>query len=445
VRLHCIEMEIIQIYQNLLPEINQIQLIDTHEHLLPEPEYLKTKQNFFNLFFQHYASSDLISAGMDIKALEYLRMSDESAEKKWIKFFPFWQNMENTTFARVLKIAAKDLFNIDEISKETVSDLCKQIQAKYKPGWYDHVLREKAGIKMIYVRSTIANMKFYPSYFLPIVTSDQFLEIKSLPDIAQLEDDMNIKIHTLKNLTDAIEKYYTEARQKGAIGIKMTQAYKRSLSFKKRTFFEAESIFNKIFYGTGLIPHWNQNSGLNSEERKPLVDFLMHTIVRMAGELGLVVQIHTGFQEGQGNYITNANPTLLTNLFLEYSNTRFDILHCGFPYHLELACLAKNCPNVYPNMTWIYCIGSTIAGRILSDWFDIIPINKILGFGGDYHFVEGVYGHAQIARQTVTRILSEKIAEGLWTEKQAMGFGQKLFSENAEVIYNSDNRGDSLI
>jgi predicted TIM-barrel fold metal-dependent hydrolase len=186
----------------------------------------------------------------------------------------------------------------------------------------------------------------------------------------------------------------------------------------------------------GQTPHWNQFAELNPEERKPLIDFLMHEIVRLAGEIGLVVQIHTGFQEGQGNYISNANPTHLANLFLEYRNTRFDILHCGFPYYLELACLAKNFANVFPNMTWMYCIGNTVAERILSDWLDIIPVSKILGFGGDYHFVEGVYGHAQLARQSVARVLSAKIELALFTENLALEYGKKILNENAERIYN---------
>ena len=168
----------------------------------------------------------------------------------------------------------------------------------------------------------------------------------------------------------------------------------------------------------------------------------MHEIVRLAGEIGLVVQIHTGFQEGQGNYISNASPVHLTNLFSEYRQTRFDILHCGFPYYLELACLAKNFANVFPNMTWMYCIGSTVADRILSDWLDIIPVNKILGFGGDYHFVEGVYGHAQFARQSVTWVLSEKISGGLFTKKQALEYGHKILCENAEAIYKIANVGN---
>ena len=436
-------MNVARIYQILLTEIGRIPITDTHEHLLPEREYLHNKSGFWNLFFQHYASSDLVSAGMDSKTLEYLRVSDDSSERKWQKFAPFWQNMQNTSFARVLKIAAQDLFEIEEIDADTISDLCTRIHASYKPGWYDYVLREKAGIETVFVRSTIEGIKSYPDYFLPIVASDLFLDIRSATEIARLEEDLKVTIHSLNDLLIAIEKFYRQARQNGAVGIKITQAYKGSLNFEKRTFSEAESTFNKMFRGMGLVPHWNQFTGLSYEERKPLLDFLVHAIVRLAGEIGLVVQVHTGFQEGQGNYITNANPTLLTNLFLEYRQTRFDILHCGFPYYLELACLAKNFPNVYPNMTWIYCIGDAVSRRILDEWLDIIPINKILGFGGDYHFVEGVYGHAQLARQSVAWVLAQKIAEGLCSEKQALLYGRKLLSENAGSVYNAEKRGTS--
>jgi len=436
-------MEIDKIYKKLLPEINRIPLVDTHEHLLPEVEYLKTENDFFNLFFPHYASSDLISAGMDIKTLEYLRISDDSVEKKWKIFSTYWQNMENTSFARVIKIAVKDLYDIDVIDEGTIGELCEQIQTKYKSGWYNQVLQNEAGIKKVFVRSKVENIKLYPAYFFPIISSDQFLDIRSAKEIIRLEEDFHIEIHSLKELLDLIEKFYTDAQQNGAIGIKVTQAYKRVLKFDKYTFSEAESVFNKMYCRMGLTSHWNQLVDLNPEERKPLIDFLMHEIVRLAGEIGLVVQIHTGFQEGQGNYITNANPVHLTNLFLEYRQTRFDILHCGFPYYLELACLAKNFANVFPNMTWMYCIGNTVAERILSDWLDVIPVNKILGFGGDYHFVEGVYGHAQLARQSVARVLSAKIAQELFTDKMALEYGQKILCENAEAVYDTMNAGNT--
>jgi hypothetical protein len=42
----------------------------------------------------------------------------------------------------------------------------------------------------------------------------------------------------------------------------------------------------------------------------------------------------------------------------------------------------------------------------LVEWLDTVPANKISAFGGDYIFVDGVYGHQYLARQNVARALA---------------------------------------
>lgn len=429
-------MENTSLYKDLIQEINQIPIVDTHEHLIPEQEHLKRKRDFFSLFFQHYASSDLISAGLDISVLEHLRVSNDPSEKKWKTIAPFWEKIQNTSFARVIKIAAKDIFDIEEIDASSIADLSVEIERKNVSGWYDYILKKRTLIDKIFVRSTIENIKFYPDYFFPIVSTDLFLDIRSRPQIAHLEKQIDIEIHSLQDLIKAVEIFYLKAKQKGAVGVKISQAYKRTLKYDKWTFHDVESLFNKILQGSGIIPNWDRDIHLGWDEGKPLTDFLAHTIVSLAGELGMVVQIHTGYQEGQGNYITNSNPSLLANLFLEYRNTVFDIFHAGFPFHLELACMAKNFPNVYADMCWFHVIGESIAQQTLHHWLDMIPISKIFAFGGDYHFVEGVYAHAKITRQNVAQVLAQKIHERTFSEKQAYEFARKLLKENAESVYN---------
>jgi hypothetical protein len=61
----------------------------------------------------------------------------------------------------------------------------------------------------------------------------------------------------------------------------------------------------------------------------------------------------------------------------------------------------------------------------LSDWLDEVPANKIMGFGGDYLFMEGAYGHSVIARQNVATVLASKVDEGYtrWTRRRSMRGG----------------------
>ena len=67
----------------------------------------------------------------------------------------------------------------------------------------------------------------------------------------------------------------------------------------------------------------------------------------LAQEKGMIMQIHTGIQEGNGNLLSNSRPSHLNEIFLEYPNMKFDLFHIGYPYQGELGALCKMFPNVY--------------------------------------------------------------------------------------------------
>jgi len=55
---------------------------------------------------------------------------------------------------------------------------------------------------------------------------------------------------------------------------------------------------------------------------------------------------------------------------------------------------------------------------------DTVPANKLHGFGGDFLLVEGSYGHAQIARREIARVLCEKVEKGRFSEEYALQVGR---------------------
>ncbi len=225
------------------------------------------------------------------------------------------------------------------------------------------------------------------------------------------------------------------------IGVKVGLAYMRKLRFDKVSQREAEEVFVNI-YNQELFRKRQLNTrvetvpeGLSLKETKPLQDFMVHKIIQLAGKRRLPIQIHTGIQEGNENIITNSNPTLLTNLFREYKEVRFDVFHGSYPYTGELAVLAKNFQNVYIDMCWLHIISPYRARQALAEWLDTVPWNKIFGFGGDYLFAEGVYGHSVIARENIARVLTEKVEEGSFTEEQAVYLARKLLRDNAYEFF----------
>jgi len=71
----------------------------------------------------------------------------------------------------------------------------------------------------------------------------------------------------------------------------------------------------------------------------------------------------------------------------------------------------------------------------LDDFLDAIPYNKISAFGGDYLFVDGVYGHLYISRLNVSRVLAGKISRGVFGESKALEIAKALYYDNPKRIF----------
>jgi len=246
-------------------------------------------------------------------------------------------------------------------------------------------------------------------------------------------DDMHI--HSLDDLLETMTRAFERARSAGVVAVKVGVAYNRSLRFEKVAKADAERVFNQLSRYRVLSGVDVQRPPVSWCEAQPLQDYLLHQAIQLSLDFDLPIQVHTGLQEGNGNVIANANPVHLVNLFLEYGEACFDIFHAGYPYVSEVATLAKNFPNVYVDMCWVYAISPCAARRALHEFIETVPANKIFGFGGDYIFVEGTYGHAEMARETLCQVLAEKVLMGYLSEEEANTLAHKLLRSNAERLY----------
>ena len=56
-------------YQTLLDRIQEIEIIDTHEHILSQEDVRKDPLHLFRLFENSYARLDFTSAGMPVDVI----------------------------------------------------------------------------------------------------------------------------------------------------------------------------------------------------------------------------------------------------------------------------------------------------------------------------------------------------------------------------------------
>jgi predicted TIM-barrel fold metal-dependent hydrolase len=429
-------------YRRIYDEVESVKMIDTHEHLMSERARLGMKIDLF-YWFSHYASSDLVSAGMSQQVLEALRDSDRPLDERWAKFEPFWDHVRTTGYGRALLLAANDLFGVEDINREMYQELSEKISASNTAGWYDHVLREKANIDLA-ILHPLEEVDPTPleeidrRFFAPVLAASDFISPCNRIELAVLERKTGVTIHTLDDWLEAIDVAFERAVAAGVVGVKVGVAYVRSLHFEKVAWADAERVFNAL--SRYPVSHHtfgdvSQQPPVSWEQIKPAQDFVMHHVIRRAIECDLPMQIHTGLQEGNGNFLANANPLQLVNLLIEYPEARFDLFHAGYPYQSEMATLGKNFPNVYVDLCWVHVISPWVARQTLHEWIETVPANKIFGFGGDYIFVEGAYAHSRMARRGVAQVLAEKVEGGYLTEDEAIVLARKLLRENAAQFF----------
>lgn len=406
-------------------EVEKIGLVDTHEHLVTENLWLTHDVDFF-YWFSHYSSSDLVSSGMPWRELAFIRDASNPLDERWQRMAKWWPRVRYTGYGQALRIAARDLYGVEEINEDTWRQLSEEITAAHKPGYYDYLLREKAGIDMLILDSVRRDPYLetdLPDYWVRVECLDHFVMFgpNRVPELSQR---YGIEIDSLDDLLSCLDKAFERIKQQGFVGLKCRLAYRRILRFEKTSREDAELWFGRVMEGS-----------TSSEDARPLQDFIMHQIVRRAGENGLPYQIHTGLHEGNGNVITNSRPTHLANLFQEYPQTTFDLFHGSYPYMGELATLAKNFQNVYLDMCWLAIISPTTTRLWLHQWLETVPVNKILAFGGDYLFPEGTYAHAKIARRVVAETLTEKVIQGYMSEEEAVELARMILRRNAVELF----------
>ncbi len=418
-----------ELYSRIHKEIDKIKIIDCHEHLQREFELPHGKDIHIGRFFVQYAKCDLISSGMPVEDMDRAQTdSNLSPKERWNLLAPWYKKSYNTAYCEALRIAIRELYGIEDFSSDTVEILTEQMRKEISPGFTRKVM-DKANIDFAMTNPFGPKQIFNPDFNYDCFICDMVDDFTSL-DIKGLSEQSGISISNLDDYLRLIDFYFTRDAE-SASAFKVGSAYERTLFWEDVPKEIAKKSFDRLI---------SLNEKPERYETKKLEDFIMHYLCQKCGEYGIRMKFHTGLQEGNGNDITNSRAVLLNNLFIKYPKTKFDIYHVSYPYQEELAVLAKNFANVTVNFCWMWVINPSAGRRILSDMLDTVPANKIHGFGGDYIFIEGTYGHAVIAKREISRVLCKKIEEGRFTEEYALEIARMLLRDNAIENFNLINR-----
>jgi predicted TIM-barrel fold metal-dependent hydrolase len=402
--------------QRLFAAFGEFEIIDAHEHLDREPYRTDRKVDAL-LLFGHYTRTDLATAGMS--DTEYRSMMDASGDldERWRMFKPYLECIRYGSYARPAFIAAQEIYGFDDINDKTYRPLSEAMQKENRPGIYDRILRQRCKIRLALTQC--GRLDLGTDILAPVTWIWDYANVTKWREVEKRAADLGLQADALRDPEDYVELMRAGIRKwkaGGAVGLKMMTA----------PLGQPERI--------AVARAWKALRGgrIEGEDVTHLRDYLTHACLRIAGEEELTVAVHTGMW---GDFRT-LDPKFMIPVVQQHPGTRFDIYHMGMPWVRETGVIAKNFANVWANLCWTHVISPVMTRAALDEWIDLVPLNKIIGFGGDYNVaVEKVYGHLKMAKEDIALVLGRRIDDGLMTYAQAVGVARQWFFDNPKTCY----------
>jgi predicted TIM-barrel fold metal-dependent hydrolase len=422
-------------------------LIDTHEHIgdrgLGNEE--NTLWDLDTLMASPYISQRLISAGVD-SAVFSNRADDPERFRRAV--------VENLDLVRAtcqhhsMARAFADLYGFDEeeLTLDTWDALDQRVRSAYAGGyrkWCAEVFR-RANIELA-LKNT--HMPYYTTFVPGLAVEDRDLEqrlFRSLPAfdwvlfgyerekertnlLVPTEQALGMHAETFDEYLALVAQFVAAVKRHGAVGLKCTAAYFRSLDFDISTEQSAHRAYNR------------KSDDLSPAEAKAFQDFLMQYVVRLAAEHELPIHVHTGEIFGTEMDLAGLAPSRLCPLLSwpEARRTTFVLLHGGYPYIGEITAIAKTFPNVFVDVADVGMTAMSVFRSALHEWLEAVPSNKIL-MGGDGLNIEHCYGVMVRQREALAEVLAEKLAWGHVSLRLAKLLAYRILRGNAREVFRLD-------
>lgn len=415
-------------YRRIRQALDTIPAIDTHDHLFPFdrlPGLMETDKGRGMSLYGLWRSSYF----PQVHAIAPRRPREPFAAW-WARARHDFDDARAAGFYRYQLPAFRDLYGVDfdRITDEQAAALDARIFDNYRSvRWIHHVVTERANIELMLNDPYWGRFDFtthYPFEVLvfnvtPLLDGFHPSEFKQpADDPYRFAKGRGREITSLDDYLSALDLLFQVAKEKGAVCLKTTRAYERTLQFENIPRDRAERIFGR------------PRSELTPEEVKDFQDFIMWRLVERSAKYDLPFQIHTGHGRLQGS-----NPMLLLDLIEANPRTKFILFHGGYPWVGETgAIMLRHGSHVWVDSVWLPTISPTMARRALHEWLEVMPSDHLM-WGADCNHAEGIYGATVMTRRVLAEVLAEKVDRGELLEEHALRIGRQVLRDNALKLF----------
>jgi uncharacterized protein len=417
-------------YDELRDYVETVPLVDCHDHSITcGPAY----KDPIHVMVQGYFRSDIESAS-SAQDLEAMLNTKRPLAERWPIFEKAWKRTCHTGYAQVPRRVLDHFYGEQAITLDALERISGKLLNLEDPATFEEILDEThivARIEDVWPKlSQVLDgaLKMTPRARLAV----------SLPGLHRVCTAQNVydvgaavgqHLTTLDEYLEACRLLFEAHKRFGAVTFKDQSAYTRTLDYGNPTRDEAEHIFNWIMADP-------RRSAAYPDGVKPLDDYLFHAFMRMARDLDLPVQLHTGHMAGIRNEIVKTNAVWLTSLIELHQDVRFDLFHTNWPYSGELLFLCKNYPNVHIDFCWANIIDPIYCQNLFKQALSAVPHGKIHGYGSDFGgAVDQAWAHASIARDNIAIALSDLVAMDYLGLDDAKQVARDWLFENANAFF----------
>ena len=190
---------------DLAQHIATTRLIDTHEHLRDEHEYVEQGPDILRALFGNYITADLVVAGAPVAAVERLvDGADPDLRSRFAAVRDAWDACQHTGYGEAVRLIARLVYDLEEITPECLEAANARNTLLRQPGERLRLLRDVAGLDHVQIddfqRSRPPDA-LDPEFFLYDLSWVEFCDGRL--DAAQIHEESGVAVEGIASLRAA--------------------------------------------------------------------------------------------------------------------------------------------------------------------------------------------------------------------------------------------------
>ena len=419
------------LFDELYTEISKIPVYDTHEHLCTQDEVLESSTDFFDLMWS-YVCDDALSAGMSKSEWLYIRDKNNRFDDRWERFERVMPYICNCAYFGVV-CRTLNALGIESDGYEGALRFSEIINARKNKNYFSDTFQDMGIVRVNNLSEDYRIPCGFDSNIFEIIPTVSEITNALVSDCHTLNDYCGVDIRTLNDVTDAIKALFSLYKSAGVRSIKIGSGYFRELNFDQPDIDGASKQFEATRITKALAEDDRKLYGARqwTTDLKLLDDYIIWHVLESALEHSMAVHIHTGMHAWNYNNPKRAHCGGLIKIINTFKDLKIVLLHCGFPHADDALLLAKYYPNTFLNFTWVNVLDRFESPRLLNRALEMVPVNKICAFGGDYMHIENIRGALDGVREMLAEVFALRIERGIIKESQALEISKNLLLDNA--------------